>query len=105
MEKFLNGDTQAVTQLFDGGDGRAVIAPANDIVHGGLGHAAPGTQSIDGNILFLTQLHDSLPDSFAFELISSETSHKCSKNIVEDIKIFMERGKRRIYRIYCEKEI
>lgn len=75
MEEILNGNAKPVTQLFDGGDGRAVIAPANDIVHGGLGHPASGTQSIDGNILFLTQLHDSLPDSFSygngFHLLSS----------------------------------
>lgn len=75
MEEILNGNAKPITQLFDSGDGRAVIAPADDIVHGGLGHTAPGTQGIDGNILFLTQLHDPLPDSFAygngFHLLSS----------------------------------
>lgn len=54
MEEILNGNTKPITQLFDGGDGRAVIAPANDIVHSGLGHTASGTQSVYGNILLLT---------------------------------------------------
>ena len=37
MEKFLNGNAQAITELLDGGNRSAAVAPADDIVHGGLG--------------------------------------------------------------------
>ena len=54
MEKFFDGDTQTITQLFDGGDGGAVITPADNIVDGGLGDTADSTKFVDGNIRFLT---------------------------------------------------
>ena len=56
MKEILNGNAEPITQLFDGGDRRSVVAPADDIVHDGLSHTASGTQRVDGNTLFLTQL-------------------------------------------------
>ena len=54
MEKLLNGDTQAVTQLFDGRDGGAAVAPADDVIDGGLRDTAHVAQLVDGDVLLLT---------------------------------------------------
>ena len=40
IEKFLNGDTESITQLFDGRDRRATVTATDDIVHRGLRDAA-----------------------------------------------------------------
>lgn len=63
MKKINNGNTESVTQFFDGGNGGAVISPADNIVYGGLCYAAPCTKSVDGNITFLAQFNDPLADS------------------------------------------
>ena len=65
MEKVLNGNAQAITELFDGGNGGAVVPPADDIVHSGLGDAAHTAQTVDGNIPFPTQFQNPLFDRLA----------------------------------------
>ena len=40
VEKFLNGDTESITQLLDGGNRRAAVTATDDIVHRGLRDAA-----------------------------------------------------------------
>jgi len=42
MKKLLNADTQTVAEFLDRGDRRAVVPAADDVVDGGLGHAAHG---------------------------------------------------------------
>lgn len=53
MEKFLNGDTQAVTQLFDGGNCSAAVSSADDVIDSGLRDTAHVAQLIDGDVLLL----------------------------------------------------
>ena len=53
MEEFLDGDTQAVTQLFNGGDCSAAVSPADDVIDGRLRDTAHIAQLVDGNVLFL----------------------------------------------------
>lgn len=43
-------DIQPIAELLDGGDGDAVVSAADDIVEGGLGHAAEGRQTVDGDL-------------------------------------------------------
>ena len=65
VKELLNGDAQAVTQFFDGGDGGAAVAAADNVVDGGLGDTANSAELVDGNICFLTQLYNALFDRFA----------------------------------------
>ena len=53
MEKLLNGDTQAVTQLFDGGDRGTAVSPADDVIDGRLRDTAHVAQLVDGDVLLL----------------------------------------------------
>ena len=53
MEKFFDGDTQAVTQLFDGGNRSAAVSPADNVIDGRLRDTAHVAQLIDGDVLFL----------------------------------------------------
>ncbi len=53
MEKFLDGDTQAVTQLFDGGNRSAAVSPADDVIDSRLRDTAHVAQLIDGDVLLL----------------------------------------------------
>lgn len=43
VEELLNINPQPITQFLDCRDGRAVVSPAYDVVHGGLGHTTSGT--------------------------------------------------------------
>lgn len=65
IEKALNGNAKAITELLDGGNGGAVVAAADDVIDGGLGDTADVAQFIDGQILFLAQKQNTLPYSFA----------------------------------------
>lgn len=58
MKKLLDGDSQTITQLFDGGNGGAVIPSADNVVDGRLGDAAETAQLIDGNIPLPAQLQN-----------------------------------------------
>ena len=51
IEELLDGNSQAVTKLFDGGNGGAPIAATNNVVDHGLSNTAHGAQLVDGNIL------------------------------------------------------
>ena len=53
MEKLLNSDTQAVTQLFDGGDCGAAVSPADDVIDSRLSDTAHVAQFVDGDVLLL----------------------------------------------------
>lgn len=53
MEEFLDGDTQAVTQLFDGGNCSAAVSPADNVIDSRLRDAAHVAQLVDGDVLFL----------------------------------------------------
>lgn len=55
MKKLLDADTQAVAEFFDRGDRRAVVPSADDVVDGGLGHAAHGAEFVDRQFTLLTQ--------------------------------------------------
>lgn len=50
IKELLDGNSQAITELFDGGNGGAPVAATDDVVHGGLGDTTHGAQLIDGNI-------------------------------------------------------
>ena len=65
-EKFLYGDPEAIAQLFDGGDGGAVIASADDVVDCGLGDAADVAEFVDGQILLVAELGNSPSDGFTY---------------------------------------
>ena len=62
VEEILDGDSQAVAQLFDGGYRCAVVPAADDIVKRGLGDPAHGAQFIDGNVPLTAQFQDALLD-------------------------------------------
>ena len=51
IKELLDGNSQAITELFDGGNGGAPIAATNNVVDRGLGDTAHGAQLVDGNIL------------------------------------------------------
>ena len=53
MEKLLNGDTQAVTQLFDGRDCGAAVSPADDVIDSRLRDTAHVAQLVYGDVLLL----------------------------------------------------
>lgn len=52
FKEFLNGDTETVTQLLNGGNSGAAVSSADNIIDGGLGHAAHVAQFVDGQIPF-----------------------------------------------------
>ena len=66
MEEFVDCNTQTVTQLLNSGHCCTVVSSANNIVHGGLRNATNAAKFVNGNIAFLAQLNDSLPDGFAY---------------------------------------
>lgn len=53
MEELLDGDTQAVTQFFDGGNCGAAVSPADDVVDSRLRDTAHVAQLVDGDVLLL----------------------------------------------------
>ena len=65
VEEVPQGDVQSVAELFDGGHGGGVVAPADDVVDRGLGHAADGGQPVDGDPPLPAQVQDPLPDGRA----------------------------------------
>ena len=54
IEKINDRDSQAVAQLLQRGDGGAVVASADHIVHGGLRDTADRAQLIDSQVSFCT---------------------------------------------------
>lgn len=53
MKKLLDGDTQAVTQLFYSGNRSAAVSPANDVIDSRLRDTAHVAQLVDGDVLLL----------------------------------------------------
>ena len=66
MEKFIDCNTQAVTELFDCGDRSAVISSAYNVVYSRLRNAANTAEFVNGYISFLTQLNNALTNSFTY---------------------------------------
>ncbi len=64
-EELLDGNTQSITKLLDGRNGCAVITPTDNVVYGRLRHTTNAAQFVNGNIAFLAQLDNSLPNGFA----------------------------------------
>ena len=54
-EKLFNGNAQAITKFLNGGGGGTVVATADNIVDGGLGHAAHGAKFVDGKAALFAQ--------------------------------------------------
>lgn len=54
VEEINDRDAQAVTQLLQRGNGGAVVAAANHIVHGGLRDAADRTQLVNSQVSLCT---------------------------------------------------
>ena len=79
IKKFPQGDVQPVAQFLDGGDGGAVVAPADDVVDGGLGHAAEGGQPVDSDPTLGAKLQDPRPDRC---IGGDSASHPNSKEII-----------------------
>ena len=65
-KEFLNRNTQSVAKFLDRRNGSAIIPSADNIVHGGLRNTADAAELVNGDVSFLAQLNDSLPDSFAY---------------------------------------
>lgn len=53
MKKLLNGDTQTITQFFDGRNRSAAVSSTDDVIDGRLGDTTHVAQFVDGNIVFL----------------------------------------------------
>lgn len=64
IKELLDSNSQAITKLFDGGNGGAPIAATDDVVHGGLGDTAHGAQLVDGDIFLPAEFQNPLFDSF-----------------------------------------
>ena len=64
IKELLDGNSQAIAKLFDGGNGGTPIAATDNIVHSGLGNTAHGAQLVDGNVLLPAQLQNPLFDGF-----------------------------------------
>ena len=79
IEKLCDRDPQAVTELLDRGHRRAVVASADDIVHGGLGDAALDAEGIDGNIAGPAELNDPLPHRLSDSNGASPLSPRSAK--------------------------
>ena len=54
IEKINDRDSQAVAQLLERGDGSAVVAAADHIVHGGLRDAADRAQLVNSQVSLCT---------------------------------------------------
>ena len=65
VKKRFNGDAQTIAQLLNGGDGGAVIAPADDVVDGGLRHTAQCAQFVNGDVFGFAQLQYAQSNRFA----------------------------------------
>ena len=65
VEKINDRDPEAVTELLNGGNGRTIVASADDVIHGGLCDAALDKEGIDGDIPLLAERNDPLPNRFA----------------------------------------
>ena len=48
IEEFRQFHIQSIANLLNGGDGSGIVSSADDIVDGGLSHAAFGAKTIDG---------------------------------------------------------
>lgn len=79
-KEFAQGDIQPVAQLFDGGHGGAVVAPAGDVTDGGRRDAAKVCQLVWRNPPLAAKGVNACPDRFtdiydrshpnSFEMIS-----------------------------------
>ena len=52
IEKVCDRDAKAITELFNCGDCRAVVAPADNVVHRRLCNAAAVAQGVNRYIMF-----------------------------------------------------
>ena len=50
IKELLDGNSEAITELFDGGNGGAPIAATDDVVDRGLSDTTHGAQLVDGDI-------------------------------------------------------
>ena len=66
MEKLLNGNAQAIAELFDRGDRSAAVAPAHDVIDRRLRYAAEAAQLIDRDVPFPAQFQDPLFHCFPY---------------------------------------
>ena len=66
VEKVLNGDLQAIADLFDGVDLGILIVASHDVAQCGLGNSTYQGQAIDGNQILSTQIQYSLADGFTY---------------------------------------
>ena len=75
IKEVLDGDSQAIAELLDRGNGGAAVASADDIVHSGLGHTADAAEFINRNISLAAEFQDAILDSFSdvhgYHLISN----------------------------------
>lgn len=51
IKELLDGNSQAITKFFDGGNGSTSIAATDNVVDRGLGDTTHGAQLVDRNIL------------------------------------------------------
>ena len=65
MEKFLNGNAQAITELLDRRDCCTMISSADNVVDCGLRYTALDGESVNRNIPLLADIYDSLSYSFS----------------------------------------
>lgn len=78
MEKLLDGDTQAVTQLFDGGNCSAAVSSTDDVIDSRLRDTAHIAQLVDGDVLLLAQFQNTLFD----RLTDVQGYHLTSKKMI-----------------------
>ena len=60
----LDSNSQAITKLFDGGNGGAPIAATDDVIDRRLGDTTHGAQLVDGDIFLPAEFQNPLFDSF-----------------------------------------
>ena len=64
-EKFIDGDIQAVAELFDRCDGRRVVSAAHNVIKRGLRDAAEDALAVDRDTSFFAQRQNAPPHGFA----------------------------------------
>ena len=79
VEKLPQGDVQPVAELLDSGDGDAVVPAADNVIESGLGHAADGRQTVDGDPALGAQLQ--YPGTYRCTAIHS-ASHPNAKELI-----------------------
>lgn len=84
VKEVLYADFQTIAQLLDGRNRDAVVASADDVVHGGLRNAAHGAEFVDGQAALRAQFQNPFFDGGA-------NRHGCHPSLKRAYPISLEK--------------